>query len=1218
MSSRLRALVAGALAVAVILFVFRNYYGSNGLLFGDANFMWSPSLLHAELAQLFHVWRAAASGGTSGAIANESQSYIVFQALFAPLGIPLSTVLVFPFFLCIGAFSFYFFARALGASRFGALAGAAFFIANPWTCDQLLAGHVAILGAVCLSPLTLYAFLRLRQGETAFGFLLFALCAVELTLDPRTSIFVFGAIVIAGVSSFLRMRSGDGARARTVLVLAIAAPLYAVACNGAWTMLYALSPYANLVPFFYPPVEDLSVFSWFSDFWHSLVLSAYFIHFSWTVADAWGPLSFIPWYASVVGLLLIPFWAAAKRRLSFALGSSAIVLGIVLSMGTRAVPSGLVYALYSQVPLMSLLREPVKFSYLTVMGASVLIALAMARLRLTWRIILALALIIAIIPIASGNLSVPDGYGFQEFTARPAYLRMLQFLEQRHAKESFRIAVFPPWLAEQSLGKGQFYTDNPFVFQSEIPVVDAKLINTANATSEQAWQAFYGIYAGTDTHPAATLGEFGVKYVVVPASIHLSAAAALTPFGAADDALTAAIMKSDPHFVAVYTDGANRIFQNLLFKPIVRNATTPLIAGDVPAILRQSMPAQTFGDSFGGAQLAPPQDAIGIADTPLGRCLDAHVELPSQNAYYEVSKHDDWNGYWTASDWAVSAPDTYRSRILQRFPLPFAYTESHSVITVRVNSARSGELYAQAATIGSAAPLHVLVDGRTSIVPLASDELHWLDLGRLTAGSHQVAFTGSAAGTILRRIVADAGTCADASLASATPRNRYFIPGPSRTVTVNVGAQTTTVAVKPLALGTTPDNPAPWSVVTPPGAVAALWDYVQITSGRPFPSFSGYHRLTFLAPVGQPMSGTWQASDNGAKNLTLAGSRWPQRADITVADIPTGQSTLVELSIAGTLRGALVQISAPGSRTMIADADSLRTPFLAVPYIGTSYTISVITPANARGRLSFGADVRAAAPIGDTRLFRIPNAPVAARAPGPSSGGVIASYALTAENNLQPAQFTTLGVPVNSAQGLMLHVRKLSANTAGCAVITAFYDSWANPAPVKIAEVIVGSRPTDYDLAVPLAPFSETVAFSVLPVDDPQMSLALGSAVLSDSDPLAGGTIVSLPAMRAGGGGAIAADDSQIERIAFRNAAGPYVVGDFTYDPAWTIGGRPHWQANGYANVWRASGSGVMTYGLQAWYRGLLVAGALLWLASIAAFAFLQTKRRRITVLQDS
>src|SRR5437588_12334045 len=102
MSPRLRTLVAGVLAVAVILFVFRNYYGGNGLLFGDANFMWSPSLLHAELTQLLHVWRPAASGGMSAAIANESQSYIVLQALFSPLGIPLSTVLVFPFLVCIG------------------------------------------------------------------------------------------------------------------------------------------------------------------------------------------------------------------------------------------------------------------------------------------------------------------------------------------------------------------------------------------------------------------------------------------------------------------------------------------------------------------------------------------------------------------------------------------------------------------------------------------------------------------------------------------------------------------------------------------------------------------------------------------------------------------------------------------------------------------------------------------------------------------------------------------------------------------------------------------------------------------------------------------------------------------------------------------------------------------------------------------------------------
>src|SRR5690348_13929190 len=160
MTSRLRSIIAGILAIGVILFLFRNYYGGNGLLFEDANFLWSPSLLHAELAQLLHVWRPAASGGTTGAIANASQNYVLLQAMFSPFGIPLSTVLVFPFLLCVGAFSFYLFARSLGAGAFGAVAGAVFFLANPWTLDQMLAGHVAILAAVCVSPLAFLAFVR--------------------------------------------------------------------------------------------------------------------------------------------------------------------------------------------------------------------------------------------------------------------------------------------------------------------------------------------------------------------------------------------------------------------------------------------------------------------------------------------------------------------------------------------------------------------------------------------------------------------------------------------------------------------------------------------------------------------------------------------------------------------------------------------------------------------------------------------------------------------------------------------------------------------------------------------------------------------------------------------------------------------------------------------------------------------------------------------------
>lgn len=1216
MTGRLRVLGASILTVAAILFLFRNYYGGNGLLFGDANFMWSPSLLHAELAQFLHVWRPAASGGTSGAIANESQLFILFQALFSPLGIPLSTVLVFPFLLCIGAFSFYAFARGLGANRLGSFAAAAFFIANPWTCDQMLAGHVSILAAVCFSPLVFWTFLQLRLGRAGFGFLLLAACAVELALDPRTSIFVFSGVVIAGIAS----------RARRVLWFSLAAPFFAVACNGAWTLLYALSPYANLVPFFYPPVEDFSVFSWFSDFWHSLVLSAYFIHFSWTVADRFGPWSFAPWYASLVGVLLIPLWAAAKLRLSYWLGACAIVIGIIFTMGTHALPPALGYEIFTHVPLMSLLREPVKFSYLTAIGASVLIALAMTRLRFAGRAVLTLAVAIAIFPIFTANFSVPEGYGFQEFTTRPAYLRMLHFLEARRAKEDFRIAVLPPWLAEQSLAKGQFYTDNPFVLQSEIPVLDAKLVNTANATSERAWQAFSGIYAGTDAHPAATLGEFGVKYIVVPSGIALSPAAALTPFASADDALDAAIVNSDRNFVQVYADGGNRIFQNMLFKPAVRTTRTPIVAGDVPMILRQSLPAATFGDAFGaGVQPQPlPAGAVSISNSAVRRCLDTRTDLPARNAYYDVTKHADWTNYWVAGDWTVNAPDSYRSRILQRFPLPFAYTESRSVISVRVGAARAGEVYAEAATTAALAFMIVRIDGgRETPVRLTSGGLNWIDLGPVKAGEHTVDFSGSAAGTILRRVVADGGACGQPQ--TAAPRSgNFYLPGPTRSVTVNVGQRLTTVTVRPLALASAADNPPAWNVPTPSGAVAATWDYGPITSGRAFPTFSGYHRLAFLAPSGQPLPGTWQNSDAAKKNLTLRGSRWPQNADVTVSNIPDGQTTLIDLSLSGTLRGATIFVSAPGVRTLTLPADALKTPFLAVPYVGHSYGISVTTPANARGTLSFGADVRAAGQTGAASIFRIPADAVAVARPLRSARATvpIATYSLNAENNLQPAQYAALGVPVNAAQGLVLHLKGLSASDFGRATVTAFEDSWANLPPVKIAEVAVGARPANFDLAVPLLPYTETIAFSVLPADS-KLTLSLAAASLSDSDPLAGGSIVSIPQMRTRGGMPIAVNDSQIESITFRNPGAGYLTAAFTYDPYWSIdshprAAQPHWEVNGFANGWRAGGGGVMTYRLQSLYSGLLVFGAVLWLAALLLFAVAQVRARRNRSIQPA
>jgi hypothetical protein len=1215
MSIRLRSLIAGILAVAAILFVFRSYYGGNGLLFGDANFMWSGSLLRAELAQFLHVWRPAASGGTPSAIANESQNFILLQALFAPFGIPLSTVLVFPFLIAVGAFSFYSFARMLAGDRLGSVAGAAFFAGNPWIWDQILAGHVSILAAVCISPLLFYALLKVREGRAAFGFLLFALCAIELALDPRMSIFVFAGVVIAGISFFMRSRRTEPRQARNILAFALGAPVFAFVCNGPWTMLYALGANTNLVPFFYPPVEDLTVFSWYADFWHAVVLSAYFIHFSWTQADILGAWTFAPWYTAMIGLLLVPLVAASKRRLSFLLALPAIVLGIGLSMGTRALPPSVLYWVYAHVPLLSLLREPVKFGYLTALGASVLLAISMRRLSGTWRVIMTVAVVAVIAPVFAGRLSVPDGYGFQEFAARPAYLRMLQFLEQPARGHNFRIALFPPWLAEQSLTKDAFYTANPFVIQNEIPVIDAKLINTANATAEQAWQAFYGIYSGTDAHPAATLAEFGVKYVIVTAAVHLSAAAAVgSPFSAADDALNAAIIAEDPHFVLAYSDGGNKIYENTLFRSIYRGADTPLVAGSIPAILRQTLAAGTLGDaaSPGDHKQPLPAGSLPIADSPLARCIDTHGELRAWNAYYSVTKHSNDAGYWIASDWLVSAPDSYRARILQRFPLPYAYTESSSQIEIPIEGAKRGSsVYAETAAAGSLATVSASIDNRRAAVFSVPNRLTWLDLGSIGAGAHTLHVGGSPAGVLLRRVVLDDGACA-AAAGQRSAGTQLFIPGPTRTVTISVATRSTSVSLQRVPQDGASNNPAPWIIRTPPGAVAAAWDGLPVISGRPFSSFTGFHRLTFLAPAGMPLAGSWQSSDAPAHNITLRGGVWPQRADVSVTGVPADHGTIVQLLIQGKIPGARISISGAGTRTFTLGLDALRTPFVALPYMGPSYEISLITPANSAGTISFGADARVAGPPSPAAFFRIPSqaAAVVRAAPAPM-GSPVASFVMTPEGNLQPPTPDTFEVPVYGRQGLTLRIKHLRAALPGTrAVVTAFYNSWLYPAPLKIADLEVSMRGSDYAIEVPSYPFADTVAFSILAAGDRQPALSLGGAELVASDRPNDGFVATIPRMHVSRGSAIAADDGAVERIALRNSNARYIIGAFTYEPQWSFDKHQHWEANGFGNLWPAGG-GAIVYRLQSLYLGLLGIGLALWLLAILLFLVLLFREPR-------
>lgn len=1215
-SRRWRALVLVLCTAAVALFVFRAYYGGPGLLFGDANFLWARSLITAELHQYLHVWRPAESGGMTGAIANASQDYLLVQTMFSLFGVAVSGVLVFPFLLTVAFLAFYGLARIIGADRFAAVCSALFFAGNPWIWDQLLAGHVAIVAAVSFSPLVFYALTRLYAGRTAFGFLLFALTAVELALDPRISLFVFAGLAIAGIAGFvLHYRAGARTAAFTFLAFALAAPVFAFVCNGSWTILYAFVKNANLVPFFYPPVEDAISYSAFSDLWHTLALSGYFIHFSWSRASQAGS-TFMVWYACALVVLLLPLYAVRKRRLVVWLAIPALVAGLVLSMGAQGLPLPLLYGMYSHLPLMSLLREPIKFGYAAAFAMAVLLALALTSLRKGGRIVVGAAVFIVVLPIFTGTLSVPDGHGLQAFTARPDYVRLLSYFEQQRAKSGdFRIAVLPPWLAEQSLSNGAFFTVNPFVIQSEIPVIDAKLLNTANATAQHAWQAFYGLYWGTDAHPAATLADFGVKYVVVPSSAALSPGAAMTSFPISDSALNAAVLAGDPQFVPVYDDGVNRVFENRSFRSIYRTARTPIIAGAVPALVRQALPQDALGDAFaspGGTQ-PPPLASLSLGATALARCIDLHGALAERNAYYSVSKHNDYTGYWVASDWLLPGPDNYRDRILTRFPLPYAYTESRSAIDVPIESRSSrARVLVEAASVGSQAVLQVSIDGGVlRSFDVDSTALGWYDAGSVGAGRHDVRIIGSPAGAVARRVVLDDGTCAQASNRAEAGGDAYYIPGPTRAVAVSLGPKTTELRLEPLPLGGAQLNPPPQSFPTPEGAAALMWDLTPIASGQTFRTMTGLHRLFYVAPDGPATNGDWAFSNAapyqinaGSKisgtTATLVGGRWPQRIDMLVDKLPNLQKTLIRVSVTGPLAGSTLTIWSGGNRV---SSYELKPGYIVVPYLGSAYSISVATAANAAGSQTLALTVHDAGVLGTTQLVRIPG--VAARVQGvpvKRVGSVLANYVLAQQGALEQTGLQRLNVDLPRAGGLLLELHGLRASAPGRAVVTAYYHVPAGTLPLTIADVQAGTSPADRVVGIPIVPYADRVALSITPISGEATVFSVRSAQLRVETQLAGGIIVRVPHVTVSGGNPVAADDREIERIPFANPRSGYLVANFTYEPNWSIDSQPHWAANGFANAWQVQGPGVMTYALQRLYLQLLAAGLVLWLCAVAAF----------------
>lgn len=1214
-------LAAIAAVVVIALALFRDYLFGGSLQYGDANYLWDPGLLSRELDAMHHIWRDQ-SGGISGAIGDETQSFLLFQMLFAPFGIALSTVLPLVAAVAIAFLGFRRLAVALGGGGVVATIGATFYAGNPWFWDQILAGHLSICAAAALAPFTLHAVLDAYRGKRYAGWLLLGLCAIQLWIDPRTAMLVYPVVVAAGVGGAVDLRR-QGSPWFAFALFAVLAPVFGVLANGWWTGIYAFVPNGALVPPFYPPIEAETTYGAEADLPHALALSGYFLQFSWHRMLQLGLPVFALWYGSMLALLTIPAIAARSRPLRAA-AVAVLIVGFVASMGYHAIPLPVLDWAYGHVPAASLLREPVKFGFLVALAISILLVLWLQNASAKARWWAGIAVAIAVFPVVTGNLTSPDGHGLQVLSQRAQYADVLGYIRSRDPDRRYRTAVLPPWLAEQRLTPDSFYVANPFVIQNDVAVIDAKLINTASATDNAAWLAFDGLYRGTDTHPAKTLGAFGIRFVVVLDGVTLSPGAADTPFNVSSDRLHF-ILGGDPGFHAAYHVGNYWIYEDDDARPAIRAADGPLIAGPIPAAVRQALPAETLGDDIDRRDAgAPPAGTITTALDPVSACADLGDYAAATNAYAAVGRHQDYTAFWVASDWIIRGPDTIDGRLIARLAVPYAFTRSSSSIDVPISTRRGGTLYASLGTLGTRVDAHVSVDGRPSrAVRLDDGGLRWYALGEVPAGSHVVSIAGSAAGVAAGKIVVVAGGCPPPNGAL----DRYRIDGNIAQARVHLDADAVAISVD--EAGTAREAAR---IAAPPGAAAIAIDGAPVLSDVPFAVFRGAHGLTFLAPNGPSHAGPWALSDAAPFNvnpgslagkgaLTLVGGRWTQLARSAVKAIPDGQPVLVGLRCDGRIDGATVEIDGAGgaveSRMQLSDACG-RT--IAYPFLGSEMTLAVVTPARARGKLTIRSTaVSAGAQVGDPAWFSLPTrATHLGRSAASAPGAVLMRTVLAPDGSLvETANGTrTVTQALHGQTQALLQLRGLRASEPVTVTLYAYYQMGVGDQRERAtASFDAGTRRSSIDLRVPIAPGSVGIAIALRTAG--HAVLSLDSATLRELPSSAGDYVAGVPRGGATRGSDLAFARTSQEKYVGKVPAGGAIVGDFTYDPSWTAtGSTGHWIVDGRANGWtglpRGDAPVTVAFALAPAFAALQILGALLVLLVFGVAAY-ERRRARAT-----
>jgi hypothetical protein len=1212
--------LTGLSVVVAILLLFRNYFGQT-LLYGDSNLQWDRTLLDAALAQLAHSWVPAFGAGQTSIISNESTAPItVLQAALSVFGIPLSTLLIYPFLLCVAYAGAWITGRKLSGDRFAAHVVAMFFVGNPWIWDRILLGHVAIIAAAAVVP-WMIATIAYR-GELGRGFapVLFAGCGLLLASDPRIAYMAFIGLFVLAIYWFVRFyRSRVAAEAWRAAALVLS-PLVAFALNAWWTFPYLTLPGINPVRENYPPLDDVLSYSRYADIWHNVVFSGSFLHFSWDRAAAFGAGSFALWYAAVLSVVLSSLFAKAR---SVALGwilRVGMLASLTLSLGTSLFPEGATLWMYRHVPFAMLFRDPDKIGFIAIVCCAALLCIRLRDAKPGWRRALALAVVVVALPAVTGDLHTSDGTGLQVFAARADYVNVLGFLRSQPSFPAFRLGIIPPWTAEVSLA-GNHPIAEPFVFQYDVPTVDAKLISVGTDATMEAWGIYREIYEGRDPHAGSDLGRLGIKYLLWDDSATLSAGAANTPFATVTPTVIRHAVEA-LKFPEVYRSGALHVYENPDAGPLLRTLAGPVVSGPVPQAIRAALPAAAIGDTVetidAGAPL--PFASIGIGADRRSACRSQLPRDAMTMAYDQAGSRADWNTYWVDSDYMEQGTgDAYLERELEAFPLPYAFTASRAIVTFPVNVPRDGRIAVSGAVLARPAAVEYAIDnGAWRPLDLQTD-LRWVELEPVAPGAHVLTIRGSRVGTVLRALTA--------APMPACPSDFLRVGSPQATAS----ASGTWVLASPISMLTVRGSNGHFAFdasnvasatsepILGPDADAIMIDHNGIVSGKQFPILTGYHDVEFFAK-GKPLAAAgWAHWLRGAPTgepavpaFSFSSKYSEDDAAATLSGVPITSTVVVHLRYIGDPSNAEVRVLQNG---LVIERYALARARLDVSFPAYSDTITILVHReNARGSLKLSPfEAYAGVLLGDgtidvpSRSVALAHARVVPAVPRPEGAGYGLHF--DADNrSLLPTDSIESSVSTRGAGAIFSYAGLHSTRATTCALIATF-ETDRGPVTRAVADLRLDTRDANGTIDISLLPWANAMT-SQLDCTDEHAILQTRGMQLTFYGNLDRATIVAMPASRIAPmhPAAIASQMRSPEDFSLVGHP-PNVVWLTSYRPAWRFEANRHLLVNGTMNGWIDTSGSRVTYTIQAIYARYLLLTALAW-ASLGIWIVFALRRR--------